>query len=80
MPMIGARTVDPKGAAVLYEWIASMEEKQPIEPGTETIEAALRAAHLIRTGEVEGERAVALIKAGKASANPMISALFDGVE
>ena len=79
MPMIGSKTVDPAGVAVLYDWIASMEEKKPLEAGVDTIEAALRAAHLIRTGEVTGAKADRFIEAGRVSANPMISALFDGL-
>lgn len=90
MPMIGAKTVDPTGVSVLYDWIASMEKKKSLDPrvdapgvevlSTETIEAALRAVYLIRGGDVTAAKSAELIKAGKASANPMISGLFQGLE
>jgi hypothetical protein len=90
MPMIGAKTVDPTGVSVLYDWIASMEKKKSLDPrvdapgvevlSTQTIEAALRAVYLIRGGDVTAGKAIELIKAGKASANPMISGLFQELE
>lgn len=77
MPMIGASTVDPTGAEVLHDWIRSLEEKPAPEPSLQNVESALRLIHLIRTEAIPDEEAQRWIKEGKASANPIISGLFE---
>ena len=76
MPMIGARTVDPTGEALLYEWIASMETSPAPEPSLDTIPGALEAMHRIRSGEIAGEKRAKLIEKGAQSSSSMISDLF----
>lgn len=76
MPMIGATTVDPTGVVVLHDWIASMGKEEAPAPGIDTVPAALRLSHLLRTGEIAGEAAEEWIGKAKASPNPIVSGLF----
>lgn len=76
MPMIGAKTVDPIGEKVLHDWITSLGEFRPPPPGVDTLTSALRLAHLLRSGEIDGEEATKWLKKGTAAPNPMISGLF----
>ncbi len=76
MPMIGARTVDPTGERLLHDWIASLGDSSPPEPGVTELSAALRLVHKLRTGKITGDEARIWIEKGKASPNPMISGLF----
>lgn len=79
MPMIGARTVDPTGEALLHEWITSLKESDAPQPSLDSIPAALEAMHRIRAGEITGEKRKKLIDLAKASTNPMIVDLFKGL-
>jgi mono/diheme cytochrome c family protein len=76
MPMIGARTVDAHGVALVHDWIASLGQKPTIRPGLETVEAALHLANLIRSKEITGQEAFEWIQKAKASENAIIAGLF----
>lgn len=76
MPMIGARTVDPNGEKILHDWIRSLKESPTPEPTLESVEGALRIAHLIRGDAISGSEAAEWIEKGKSSPNPIISGLF----
>ncbi len=84
MPMIGARTVDPKGEALLYEWITSMKPKGPDgkEDGKPfaTLSSSLETMHRVRTGEMSLEEKNRLIEEGRQSPNPMIQGLFENLK
>ncbi len=76
MPMIGARTVDPTGEGLLYEWIASMKKSPAPEPSLDSIPGALEAMHQIRSGEIAGEERTAWIEKAARSPNGLISDLL----
>lgn len=80
MPMIGAKTVDPVGAIVLHDWIASLGERKEIDSEKEVIEDALRTVHQIRSGELSKQKTKERIEEGRGSPNPIISGLFQGLE
>lgn len=77
MPMIGARSVDPEGAKLLHDWIASLGETPETGHGLDSLPEALRLSHRIRRGEIGGREAADWIARGKASENPFISGLFE---
>ncbi|MCG8600752.1 MAG: PQQ-dependent sugar dehydrogenase [Verrucomicrobiales bacterium] len=77
MPMIGARTPDPTGTRLLHDWIIALEEKPSPEPGIDSVPAALRLQHMIQTGAIGEEEAMAWRKRAKASGNPVVSGLFE---
>ncbi len=74
MPMIGAKTVDPLGAKVLHDWIASLGDSPEPKPGG--VSAALQSKHRIFTGELKGEEKAQAIQSAKESSDPIINGLF----
>ena len=76
MPMIGARTVDPTGEALLYEWIASLGNVEPTKPSLDSIPAALELAHQIRSREITGKTRERWLNRASESPDPMIVDLF----
>lgn len=76
MPMIGSRTVDPEGAKLLHDWIASLGDSPRIDPGIDTVPSALALQHAIRSGKISGKKAADWIARGKKAEDPIISGLF----
>lgn len=76
MPIMGAHSVDPKGEALLHEWIASMKTTPAVEPSLDSLSSALEAMHRIRAGEIVGSEREEIVEEARQSPNPMIAELF----
>lgn len=86
MPPLGSREVDEIGAALLWEWVASLprETTRASEPVTSFTPAsladpssAMRLAHAAASGTLEADERSRAIDAGLAAPKPEVRALFE---
>lgn len=86
MPPVGAREIDDRAAALLWDWVKAMPCETPAgqEPVTAMdpallgdVSSAMRLAHAIATGTLTEAQRPAAIDAAMASPDPAIRALFE---
>ncbi len=78
MPLIGSKTVDPLGEKLLHDWITSISEHQPQEPGS--ISEALQQKHDMLAGKISGKQRDKIISDAKKSDNLLIQEMFRELE
>jgi putative heme-binding domain-containing protein len=86
MPPLGSHEVDPRGAKLLWDWIAAMPRETPVADDAVTSflkedlahpASAMRLAHAVASGTIPESSRGEAIKAGLASEKPEIRALFE---
>lgn len=86
MPPLGAREIDDRAAALLWDWVRAMPREtaaadepvtavDPARPGD--VSSAMRLAHAIATGTLPEAGRPAAIAAGLASPDEAVRALFE---